>query len=266
MGGKVLATIGSGPMAAVLREALPTFRDFADRHGYRLAVGEGGDAPGRSPAWAKVPFIRRLLDDHELVFWIDSDAIILDGSQDPASLVPADSYQAMVLNRWQGFESPCTGIWLLRGDDRAKAFVDAVWAAADYHQEHPWEQAVAMRLLGYQVWPARPVADTEWSAGTTWLAEEEWGRIPILDPGRRLEPCRIRHYAATPNHIRRNQMRADRHAIAAREGDGAAARWHRALALAGRARWRFVYAPERHRPLRRATTRFRKARDRQEGI
>lgn len=240
---KALVTIGSGAMGPVLEQSLPTFREFAVRHGYDLVVGAGDAADGRSPAWAKVPLIRRLLDRYDLVFWIDSDAIILDGSVDPAGLLPPGCFQAMVVNRWQGNESPCTGVWLLRSSDAARRFVDAMWASGEYHHEHPWEQAVAMQLLGYRVWPAERVADTEWGGATHWLAEE-WGNIPILRPGRRLEPCRIRHYAATPNPIRRRRMVADRHVIAAGRRGGLAGLRHRALATLGAARWRYVDAPE----------------------
>jgi hypothetical protein len=253
---KALATIGSGALGPVLDQSLRTFRRFGARHGYDVVVGAGTEAGGRAPAWAKIPLIRRLLDVYAVVLWVDADAIILDDSVDPLTVVAPGSYQALVKHRWMGQEQPCTGVWLLRSTDRAKALLDALWADDRYAHEHPWEQAALMALLGYEsIAPGIPGRPTCWTQGTQWL-DGEWDEIPILTPGRELGPCRIRHYAANPNAVRRNQMRSDLHQIAAREGSGIGAAWHGALAGAGRARWRLVYATEL--PARaRAMTRFR---------
>ena len=239
-------------MAPVLEQSLPTFSEFAARHGYDVVVGADPAPPGRSPAWAKVPMIRSLLDRYEAVLWIDADAIILDGSADPMEVFDPLCYQALVRHRWLHYDQPCTGVWLLRRDERALGFLDALLAYdGPYRTQHPWEQAAAMLLLGYEsVDPGRLGTPTDWMAGTQWL-DEEWDRIPILEPGRRLAPCRIRHYAAVPNTIRRSQMRADRHELAARAASGPRRHWHRAAAALGRARWRFVYAPELPARLRR---------------
>jgi len=248
---KVLVTLGTGAMGPVLDQSLYTFRSFADRHGYDVVVGAGDEAEGRAPAWAKVPLIRRLLDAYRLVLWIDADAIIVDDSEDPASFLAADSYQALVKHSWMGQEQPCTGVWLLRGNGRAKAFLDLIWEDDRYVQVHPWEQGSAMLALGYQsVSPGVMGTPTQWMDGTQWL-DGEWDHIPILAEARQLGDCRIRHYAAVPNAIRESQMRSDRHAIAARATKGPARSWHVLLAGAGRWRWRFIYAPERMLRLRR---------------
>ena len=129
------------------------------------------------------------------VLWIDADAIILDDSVDPASLFAEEHYQALVRYRWNEEECACTGVWLLRNVEKAVAFLDAVWSSGDgYLRLHPWEQAAAMRLLGYSVDPDRFVAATEWTNGTLWLANE-WDTIPAFTPKRRLVQCKIRHYA-----------------------------------------------------------------------
>lgn len=248
MARKALATIGTGAMRPVLDQSLHTFRRFGERHGYDVVVGgeEAVAVTDRAPAWGKVVLLRSLLEAYDYVLWVDADAIILDDSVDPASLLGEQHYQALVGYRWNEEECACTGVWLLKKAERAFAFLDAVWNGGDgYLRRHPWEQAAVMRLLGYSVDPDRYVAPTEWTEGTLWL-ESEWDTIPAFTVERRLVPCRIRHYARESNAVRRRQMRADRHAIEAVASKGTAARtWHRIASRAGLLRWDFGY---RHKP------------------
>jgi len=154
-------------MRPVLDESLHTFRRFAERHGYDVVVGGEEAIEDRAPAWSKVVLLRRLLEHHDYVLWIDPDAIILDDSVDPVSLFAEGHYQALVRHRWNEEECVCTGARILRNVEEAVAFPDAVWNGGDvYLRLHPWEQAAAMRLLGYSVDPDRVVADTEGTAGT----------------------------------------------------------------------------------------------------
>ena len=182
-------------MQPVLDQSLHTFRQFAERHGYDVVVGGDEAIADRAPAWSKIVLLRRLLESYDYVLWIDADAIILDDSVDPVDLFGERDYQALVRYRWNQEEGACTGVWILRNLQKAAAFLDAVWDGGDgYLQLHPWEQAAAMRLLGYSVDPDRFVAPTEWSDGTLWLPSE-WDTIPAFTAGRRLERCRVRHYA-----------------------------------------------------------------------
>ena len=192
-------------MQPVLDQSLHTFRRFAERHGYDVVVGGEESIADRAPAWSKVLLLRNLLETYDYVLWVDADAIILDDSVDPVSLLGEEDYQALVRYRWNDEECACTGVWLLRDVEKAKAFLDAVWNSGDgYLRLHPWEQAAAMRLLGYSVDPDRFVAPTEWTKGCLWLANE-WDTIPAFTPDRRLVQCRIRHYAA-----RRTEFVGDR--------------------------------------------------------
>ena len=183
-------------MRPVLDESLHTFRRFGERHGYDVIVGGDEVIEDRAPAWGKIVLLRRLLESYDYVLWIDADAIILDDSVDPVTLLAEGDYQALVRYRWNEEEGACTGVWLLRNVERSAAFLEAVWNNGDgYLRQHPWEQAAAMRLLGYSVDPDRFVAATQWSVGTLWLPDE-WDTIPAFTPERRLVRCRIRHYAA----------------------------------------------------------------------
>ena len=238
---KALATIGCGPMEAVLDQALPTFAEFAQRHSYDVVAWRTNEhARGRPPSWGKVRLLRGLLDRYDLVLWLDADAIVLDSSTDPADLLGPDDYQAMVSLHQLGQEFPTCGVWLLRSTPKAKAFLDAIWAKEEYVDDRYWEQAAALDLLGYSIRPAHLIEPTEWSDGTL-LLDESWNCMPLIS--RTLEPCRIRHYAGERNSVRRRQMRTDRHALASARSDGWPRHWHRVAAEAGRLRWRLWDGP-----------------------
>lgn len=210
---KVLATIGSGPMADVLAVSGPTMRDYADRHGYAFVAGDG-DSAGRPPAWGKVLLIRRLLDEYETVLWIDADAIVLDSGQDIADELGRDDFQALVSHDlpgdWAGYygnpgeEMPNSGVWLLRGT-RARDFIDAVWDSSEFIDHEWWENGAVMHLLGFDMHPCKRARETEWSDGTVWL-EPTWNSHTMYTG---LKPARIRHYAGVDNRMRARRMRAD---------------------------------------------------------
>ena len=92
---KVLASIGTGPQEALLRIARRTFVPYAHRHGFALCTLTEAPSHGRPPAWAKIVLLRQLVQEHELVVWIDADAMIVDGSVDIATTLPDDRLIAL---------------------------------------------------------------------------------------------------------------------------------------------------------------------------
>lgn len=195
---KALVTVASGPMGSILDVSGRTFRRYAERHGYEFIVGTG-DAQGRPPAWAKVPLLRRLLDTYDTVLWIDADAVILNGETDIAAELQPGDYQGFAPTDGE----PNTGVWLLRGD-RAKQFLDAVWAETAFIDHCCWEQAAAMHLLGYPVPPVPPLAETSWNDGTRRISNE-WNAMHGTNGAR----PRIRHYPGQNNPYRIRRLKID---------------------------------------------------------
>lgn len=205
---KALATIGSGPMKTVLHTAMPTYQRFAEIHGYEIVIGTG-DSAGRPPEWGKIPLLRTLIDEYDVVLWMDADAIFIDYSVDPLTMVRDDAFQAMVdtpfSDRTQS--SPCLGFWLLRSEPRSAKFLEAIWNAVEW-TDHEWrEQSAAMDLLGWTTeYPLEQARVTHWSEGTHWL-DLAWDMIPSQDAG--YSEGFVRHYARYPNWLRRRLMRID---------------------------------------------------------
>ena len=207
---KAVVTYGTGPLGELLDVSLPTFRMFAERHGYDMIVATP-DSDGRPPAWGKIRVLQRTLARYDVVLWIDADAVILDTSVDPDLITPADAFQALVRTTSHpecGTDSPCTGVWLLRADARAHAFLERVWEQSEFVEHHWWEQAAVMHLLGWSLdLPVGRIRASAWDEGTHWL-DEQWDMLPELPIG--YAPGYVRHYAGMPHSKRLRHMRTDR--------------------------------------------------------
>jgi hypothetical protein len=199
---KALATFGSRHAADLLALSLPTFMQYAQRHGYELVVGTA-DSHGRPAAWGKIPFLRRLLESYEFVLWIDADAIILDTTTDIETVIPADAFQALVVTTLEPGRGscPCTGVWALRAGPRAQKFLATAWEQVDLIEHDYWEQTAVMRLIGWgEIVPTVKERATEWDDGT-FMLNEEWDLIPQY--AGRYAPSKIRHYTGWPSYHRR---------------------------------------------------------------
>jgi galactosyl transferase GMA12/MNN10 family len=205
---KALVSFGTGPSAKTLAVALPTFEEYARQHGYDVITGVG-DPLGRPWSWAKVPLLKRLLQSYDFALWIDADAIIVDGSVDIETEIPADAFHAFVVHETGAGPSPCCGVWGLRSGERTQSFLDAVWQQEDLIDHRWWEQAAVMRLLGWRTeFPLAKERSTPWDDGT-FVLSGEWDVIPRPALGRPYSPARIRHYGDATTERRLFEMRTD---------------------------------------------------------
>lgn len=147
---KALCSIGAGAHEALLAVSEPTFRAYGERHGYDLIISTAAH-PERPPAWAKVPMIRAALDAHDLVLWIDADAVIVDDRDDVAAALEPDTQLALVQHRRDDELIPNTGVMVWRAGDFARSLLDRMWESTKY-VDHPWwENAAMLDALGYDV-------------------------------------------------------------------------------------------------------------------
>lgn len=187
--GRVLVSLGTGRQRKLLRLASVSFRRYARRHGYELDLHTEVVAAGRPPAWSKVALIRRQLDQHELVLWLDADVVVARSDRDIAEELPADRFLAMVEHTVGGKANPNTGVMVIRSGDEARRFFDEVWDSTEYLNHRWWEQAAVMALLGYDPDTGERVRDSGWHDRIHWLGKE-WNSIrddPAPKP-------RIRHW------------------------------------------------------------------------
>jgi hypothetical protein len=202
---RALCSIGAGPHAALLDVSEPTFRAYADRHGYELITTREAD-PARPPAWAKVAMLRDVLERVDLALWIDADAVIVDGSEDIAADLAPDKQLGLVSHG----EVPNTGVMVWRAGEFARALLAEMWANKR-RLHHPWwENAALLDALGYSVPSFSRLRPTRrrrraspWSDGVQFLAPE-WNWTYLA----RVEHPRIVHCVGVPVSQRLADMQA----------------------------------------------------------
>jgi len=202
---KAIATIGAGPMGAVLDLSAQTFRRLAEVHGYDVVIGSGDDAEGRPAPWGKITLIRRLLASYDLVLWLDADTVVLSFDRDPVDDLPADCFQGLVQHTRGDELIPNTGVWLVRSEPRTFEFLDEVWGAEQFIDDMWWENGAVIDLLGYTLRPTRPSRPSPWLDGTAWL-DDTWNKHIKISG---LVPARIRHYVGQSNWYRVKRMKVD---------------------------------------------------------
>lgn len=133
---RAIVTLAIGDdYAATWRELCePSWRAYADRHGYDLVcitepLDDSQRARDRSPSWQKLlvleqPFAR----DYERIVWVDADIVFSDGAPDIAAGVPQEKVGAV-----DEFDAPTPQVRqkvygrMLQGDYYAEAGLDREW-------------------------------------------------------------------------------------------------------------------------------------------
>ena len=99
----------------------------------------------------KLRLVARLLDDYDLVFWVDSDAVITQIDVDVADLLPAEAMIGMVAHSTpEGREIPNAGVFVCRSTRTMRRLIADAWACTQYIHHKWWENAAICRLLGYR--------------------------------------------------------------------------------------------------------------------
>ena len=205
-----MCTLAVGPHLDLLELSEPTFRAYADRHGFDVVVVRESQCPERPVSWSKVVLIRQLMARYELVVWLDVNAMILDFSRDIADELVRGADIYMVEHRYDGQRIPNAGVVMVRSTPAADAFLGLVWEQ-DQYIDHPWwENAAILDLLGYRLSPCNPERPSA-HRGLVHFIGNEWNSIE-QDPSPR--PV-VRHYAGKSHEARLAGMRADRAAVTA---------------------------------------------------
>lgn len=145
---RVIVTYADGGHEELLDVALPTYRAFADRHGYEIVIGEKmTDFP---PAWNKIPLLLSTLRDKRIseVVWFDCDLIIVDPSED-FPLISAGKSHSLVRHFEDNSEVPNSGVWRVTKD--CIPLLEQMSELQVFRTHGWWEQAALMTLMGYSV-------------------------------------------------------------------------------------------------------------------
>ena len=157
MSNRCIITYAAGAHEELLDVAMPTYKDFAHRHGYDFIVGvKTCDLP---PAWNKVPLLLEVLVPYEEVVWFDCDLVVVDPSEDFPPMVSdptkgkftQDCTHSLVRHFAWDSEVPNSGVWRLRRG--ARELLQHMMTLEVFTEHGWWEQAALLTLMGYTVPP-----------------------------------------------------------------------------------------------------------------
>ena len=152
MNKRAIVTYAAGAHEELLDVSLPTYKEFAQRHGYDLIVGSKlTDLP---PAWNKVPLLVDTLDRYSEVVWFDCDLVVVDPSVDFPEM---DHFLHSLVRHFECYsEVPNSGVWRLNRDTEelhAAELLSRMMMLDVFTNHGWWEQASLMTLMGYCVPP-----------------------------------------------------------------------------------------------------------------
>ena len=202
---KVIASLGTGPQSRLLRLASRSFRRYAMRHGYELALSTETLDEARPAPWSKVLMLRNLAASFDALLWLDADLVVVDGSRDITAELEEDRFLYMVEHETKEGRMPNSGVMLLRGGAETIEFLEEVYAQTDLLHHRWWENAAICRLLGYKLDPVELVEPTPLLRDHTRFISRRWNSIPDA-PAR--QP-RIRHYPGYSMKVRAAFMARD---------------------------------------------------------
>ena len=175
---RAICTIASGPHRALYDVTGPALERYARRYGYEFVAVHGRVAPSRPAAWDKIPLLHDLCEVHDLVVWVDTDALVVDADRDIADDLAANCFLALVEHHLGEERIPNSGVMVLRGDRSALRFLDDVWKTDSYTHHKWWENAAILHVLGYRVDPpVVPVRTARVRTGVQFL-DRRWNSIP----------------------------------------------------------------------------------------
>jgi hypothetical protein len=145
---KAIATVALGAHVEFLELSFENLKLYAEKHGYELEICRENLDPNRPECWTKTLFILRLMNDYDEIFWIDSDAIIVDSTTDIRDELLPETELAWVYHAYDNQSHPNAGIMYIKVNSETKDFFQTVNAQEDLYFHPWWDQAAMMRVLG----------------------------------------------------------------------------------------------------------------------
>jgi len=128
-----------------MRLCTKTQEEHATRHGYTRITDESCWDQSRAHSWSKIPLLQKYLHDHDYLFWLDADVMIMNPErkiEEFINLLPPDKFLLIghdinVIN---------AGIFILRNCPLAHEFLADTWAKTQYINHPWWENAAFIDL------------------------------------------------------------------------------------------------------------------------
>jgi hypothetical protein len=202
----VLCTLGAGPHEELLSVAGPTFERWAQRHRYDLDIRRSSPSPERPPSWGKVSIISERLLTHDVVIWLDADAVVVDPTHDLSHAVSRRKPLALVAHEYQGQTVPNMGVVAVRSTRLTRRLMRDLWSMTQHVDHRWWENAALLEVLGYDI-STEPIVlrePTRLNDRIAWL-DVAWNSIDLHPSPAPF----VKHYPGLSNDERRRRMSDD---------------------------------------------------------
>jgi hypothetical protein len=185
-----------------------TLRFYAKRHSCAVRIVSDLGNMERPAAWHRVQWIPELFDEgFDFVFWLDADALFLRFDRDIRELIQHGKDLYMVRHAYDSKVVPNTGVMLARNCRWSREFFRSMWNCNQYIHHRWWENAAAMKLLGYH----RPLEEGEDIHNQEMLKHvsfigTEWNALPRICT---VPNPIVHHYAGESLEVRLEGMTRD---------------------------------------------------------
>jgi hypothetical protein len=132
-----LLSICVGALRNICCTTTQNFRHYCEIHGYDCVI-KTAQTSNRPASWEKISFCQELLPYYDWLFWIDSDACILNMSKKLEDLID-DNYDIIIAENIYGINA---GVWLIKNSPWSAKALKEVWELMDtFYYTGTWEQA-----------------------------------------------------------------------------------------------------------------------------
>jgi hypothetical protein len=141
-----LVTCYTGSYADLGAYSTGRFKNYAERHGYLVAVYTDIIDPALSVVWNKVLMMRQALHRAEWTFWLDADIAIVDESVCLSRLLMPG--KDLIIS--QDINGLCCGMFGLRNCEWSRQLLDTWLFLGDVPLQEKKEQDTLNRLMVFQ--------------------------------------------------------------------------------------------------------------------
>lgn len=117
--------------------------EYAKKNHYDVYLYTGHVDPLRSPYWYKITAVQKHLDAYEWIFWLDSDAIIMNHTQTLEALLD-NKYDFICFKDCEG--SLCSGSFLIKNSAWSKQFLSTWYAQQDVNIQPGFDNGALIKL------------------------------------------------------------------------------------------------------------------------
>lgn len=197
---RAICSLALGMHSHLQAVASPTLVAYAKRWKWDVVLSSENLANDRPPAWAKVRLMQQLLDEYEMILWIDSDALIVELDRDIMAELPQTNSDIYLVEHAQAAPEnavvPNSGVLLLRRSPYTADFLKRMWDMTEFIEHNWWENAALLAMLGHSLEAPWQLIEPTSDRAHVGFLDLAWNSVPDLCES---DKPVVRHHARADN-------------------------------------------------------------------